>query len=95
MSSRIEWQWRDRPSGPPYRQLVEVYDEPITVPATADEDAAEAAFKVLGAHCASCVTCGTVNDDGWANASCDEAEALYREWRRAGRIPSTEGSAAA
>jgi hypothetical protein len=80
---------------------VEVYDEPATVPA-ADEDAAEAAFKVLAAHCLACPTCRTVDDDGWATATCDEAEALYRVWRRARRVSSApsgfsapEGSSAA
>ncbi|MET7898519.1 hypothetical protein [Streptomyces mirabilis] len=77
MASRVEWQWRDRPSGPAYRQRVVVHDDAETADA-----GAQAAFLRLVNHCLACPTCRTVDEDGWANASCVTAEEPYQAWRR-------------
>ncbi|GAX52869.1 hypothetical protein [Streptomyces olivochromogenes] len=96
MSSRIEWQWRDRPSGPAYRQRVQVHDdpaEPVSANPADPTGPVEAAWARLAGHCVACLACRTVEDyDHRANATCDEAEELYQAWRQARRASAPEGS---
>ncbi len=63
---------------------------------TIDMSPAQAAFRALGEHCATCETCTAVNPDGSnANLSCATAERLYQLHADARRATSLAGSTAA
>ncbi|SEC87795.1 hypothetical protein SAMN05216489_01860 [Streptomyces sp. 3213] len=90
MGTRVERQWRDRPSGPPYQQRVLVHDEDDGTP-TEDlpgETPAQAAYRHLVTHASGCRACKAVNADGWADGTCPPAQDLYQTWRRLWHPPT-------
>ncbi|WP_043668352.1 hypothetical protein [Streptomyces xylophagus] len=91
MGTRVERQWRDRPSGPPYQQRVLVHDEDGNDVPTEDlpgETPAQAAYRHLVTHASGCRACKAVNADGWADGTCPHAQHLYQTWRRLWHAPA-------
>lgn len=91
MGTRVERQWRDRPSGPPYQQRVLVHDGDGNDAPTEDlpgETPAQAAYRHLVTHASGCRACKAVNADGWADGTCPQAQGLYQTWRRLWHPPT-------